>query len=478
MKPGEKYYVDNKPVIVKEIKDDYFTYYYLDGFDLLQGKHKITGGSGLDFNDFVIVRDVAGIDDQVRHVEISRRDMEHRSTSQIIKDRYFYETEEHIKKYVDSITYYEIVPQYVLHEGDEITGGTKFCHNGAGDNCVTVAIPFKENEKNKIVNYLKPRIEIAKKPFQIINKTINLATDKILSTSYDDFIVSAKEIKKNIYDKLIMPENGKNKFISDLNITCDDIGDHEPLYINITRKGITPQDKIFYMSDTYYDVGDGNEKSPYDGKKLDSMKLSDDPDSNLFLLSQEYFICLQPRNEAFYFILFKLILAWYTDDKLSIYVTKIRILVNYFRGMYETTDQIKVNSKLGVKPVITLVLRYGVRAFSVVIEKISMYFAHYIHLGMSIENFPCYYIPLNDLIFYSNGDPDVKKKIDQREDSLKYYNKDLPKKRGAFKDAKIPISYVGLTFDEVNPGNKNTTGDKFFKTKENKELNNYKVSRN
>lgn len=122
------------------------------------------------------------------------------------------------------------------------------------------------------------------------------------------------------------------------------------------------------------------------------------------LLALEYFICLQPEPRYLLFILKRLVSAWYADFELIYTITKIRILINQYRGRRDKED----NLKFGVLPIILIYLRYGPVSFNMAISKINYYFTNYVYTGWT-GNSPDYFTKLNDLIYYSNGSPDTKR---------------------------------------------------------------------
>lgn len=129
------------------------------------------------------------------------------------------------------------------------------------------------------------------------------------------------------------------------------------------------------------------------------------------LLALEYFICLQPQPKYMLYILKRLVVAWYADIQLIKNIVKVRLLINQYRARRDQID----NEFLGVLPSILIYIRYGVTNFSEVLSKINYYFTNQIHTGWQ-GNEPDYFTKYNDLIYYTNGSPDIKKSFEHLPD--------------------------------------------------------------
>jgi|GEM_PF-5280192 len=139
-------------------------------------------------------------------------------------------------------------------------------------------------------------------------------------------------------------------------------------------------------------------KDPKEEIKEDALKI----------LSEEYFICLQPEPRYMLYALKRLIIAWYADTDLSSSISKIRLLINQYRARRDVPYQ---DSLLGTLPSILIYLRYGSTNANRALNKINYYFTNYVNIGW-LGNDPDYFIKYNNLIYYSNGSPDVKRMID------------------------------------------------------------------
>lgn len=138
-------------------------------------------------------------------------------------------------------------------------------------------------------------------------------------------------------------------------------------------------------------------------------KLSEIGDEALKLLSIENFICLQPQPRYLLYTLKRLIIAWYTDIDLSSSILKIKVLINHYRARRD----IEINKKIGVQPMIQIFLRYGDDQLDKAFTKLNYYFTNFINMGWE-GNDPDYFCKFNSLLYYCNGDPDVKKFFDMK----------------------------------------------------------------
>ena len=131
----------------------------------------------------------------------------------------------------------------------------------------------------------------------------------------------------------------------------------------------------------------------------------------LNILSQEYYIALQPKPEFMMWCLKRLIMIWYADQLLEPMIRKIEILINPFRAD-PTKDY---NKKQGIMPMLVIYPKYGIENARAIIQKLSSYFALYINNDESdLNNIqwdnsnPTYYKRKNSLIHYSNGHIELK----------------------------------------------------------------------
>jgi hypothetical protein len=126
----------------------------------------------------------------------------------------------------------------------------------------------------------------------------------------------------------------------------------------------------------------------------------------LKILSQEYIICFQPKVEILLWIITRIILCWYADQKLKDNIFKIKILINLFRakGIKE------FNKDHGVQPIIMIIPKYGKKIATKVLSHFSYFFFPYKKLGWESSS-PIWFDKLDNLIYYTNGSLELKKYI-------------------------------------------------------------------
>ncbi len=134
------------------------------------------------------------------------------------------------------------------------------------------------------------------------------------------------------------------------------------------------------------------------------------------ILSLEYCIALQSQPEYQLYILRRLLIAWYSDDELTLGITMIRITIDQFR-----CKRTPENMALDVLPSILIYCKYGKRNFDIVKNKINYYFSNFKQLGR-INDDPDYFTKDNDLIYWSNGSLELKRYLDKT-NNLDYYDK-------------------------------------------------------
>jgi hypothetical protein len=124
------------------------------------------------------------------------------------------------------------------------------------------------------------------------------------------------------------------------------------------------------------------------------------------ILSQEYFICLQPKVELLLWTICRLLVCWYSDKHLYDRIYKVKILINLYRsrGLKE------FNQDYDVLPIITVIPKYGKEEAIKVGSYLSYYFFVYKKLGND-ESEPTYFNKLDDLMYYTNGSLDIKKHV-------------------------------------------------------------------
>jgi len=156
---------------------------------------------------------------------------------------------------------------------------------------------------------------------------------------------------------------------------------------------------------------------PIDYKKLFNMILENKtPDEILSnkdkikeaikILSQEYYICLQPKVELLLWTICRLIICWYSDKILYDNIYKIKILINLYRsrGLKE------FNQDYDVLPIITIIPKYGKEYAVKVGSHLNYYFFVYKKLGND-ESQPTYFRKIDELMYYTNGSLEIKKHV-------------------------------------------------------------------
>jgi hypothetical protein len=124
------------------------------------------------------------------------------------------------------------------------------------------------------------------------------------------------------------------------------------------------------------------------------------------ILSQEYFICLQPKIELLLWTISRLLICWYADKNLYDRIYKIKILINLYRsrGLKE------FNQDYDVLPIITIIPKYGKQEAIKVGSLLGYYFFVYKKLGNE-ESQPTYFNKMDNLMYYTNGSLDIKKHL-------------------------------------------------------------------
>lgn len=93
---------------------------------------------------------------------------------------------------------------------------------------------------------------------------------------------------------------------------------------------------------------------------------------------------------------------WFADEILEKNIRKIKILINQWRIRGDKN----FNIENGILPSIVIYPRYGKKSAKVVLEKISHYFLLY--QNIAYESDPTYFIKVNNLVYYTNGNIDLK----------------------------------------------------------------------
>ena len=122
------------------------------------------------------------------------------------------------------------------------------------------------------------------------------------------------------------------------------------------------------------------------------------------ILSQEYFIALNPEPRYQLWTFEKLIKLWYADSVLTAEIRMIKMLVNTFRAR---SDKV-YNRENGVKPMIMIYPRYGKRSAMNIVQRLAYWFALHESAISWRNNPPSYYKQMNDLIAYTNSNNEIK----------------------------------------------------------------------
>ncbi len=237
----------------------------------------------------------------------------------------------------------------------------------------------------------------------IVNKSI--AIESIIDNK-DDENNEGRKIMRWIAEKLIVHKEDDINIFSGIKMAI------WGGYVHITRKGINPSDIItkelipnLELFKWQYDVPINYDTLKYllfqndEQKRIDS-KLQNEAK---LILSQEYIIALQPLPRYQMWAVKRLIMCWYADDILQNNIRKVKILINQWRGK---TNK-KFNKTYGVQSSIIIYPRYGIKSAKTVLKKISEYFTMYNNIAWVCSR-PSYFTKLTDLIWYSNGNNDLK----------------------------------------------------------------------
>jgi hypothetical protein len=122
------------------------------------------------------------------------------------------------------------------------------------------------------------------------------------------------------------------------------------------------------------------------------------------ILSQEYFIALNPEPRYQIWTFEKLIKLWYADSVLEAEIRMIKMLVNTFRANAGK----RYNRENGVKPMIVIYPRYGKRSTTNIVQRLAYWFALHESAIAWKNNPPSYYKQMNDLIAYTNSNNTIK----------------------------------------------------------------------
>lgn len=254
-------------------------------------------------------------------------------------------------------------------------------------------------DKQKLLDMLKLNDEICAED-QIIVTNKNIAIKNIIDTKEDEIGEGNKIVT---YLKSILP-----KQFNDLAFTVFNG------YVHVTRRGLNATDKITekLVPDLKYFKWQYGLPIDYDALKYllfqnkfqhtvhQSVEEQRDAER---IFAQEYLISLQPEPQYQIWAFKRLLKMWYADEVLEKNIRKIKILINQWRARGDKNFNV-VN---GVLPSIVVYPRYGKKSAKVVLEKISHYFLLYQNVGWQ-QSQPSYFIKVNNLVWYTNGNLDLK----------------------------------------------------------------------
>jgi hypothetical protein len=229
-------------------------------------------------------------------------------------------------------------------------------------------------------------------------------------------IINSKEDEINEGNKIMnwIGKNVQNIQAGNLNIFDDlKMAIHNG-YVHIGRKGIDVNDVIStdLVGKLNYFEWQNNIPINYDTLKYLMFQtqfqkgLQNDANQRKEMekiLSQEYLICIHPQPKYLMFTIKRLLIAMYSDNKLTKNIRKIKILINQWRAK----NNEPYNKKFGILPMIVIYPRYGKESARNCVESIVEYFALYNNMAWTCST-PSYFIKVNDLIYYTNGHLDLK----------------------------------------------------------------------
>lgn len=266
--------------------------------------------------------------------------------------------------------------------------------------------PLEEKFRNALLAKLGLGETIPKSDSKIIvNK--NIAIKNIIDSKEDE-LNEGQKIHDYITKELINQKYDNFQLFGDLKLLISNG------YVHIARKGLRIDDKITHelVPDLKYFKWQYDIPIDYDTLKYllfqsefqrNIKRDLEEQEEVKRIISQEYLIALQPEPQYQMWTIKRLIMMWYGDEKLQQNIRKIKIIINQWRCR---SDQ-EFNKKYGVLPSIVIYPRYGKDSAKIVLQLISNYFMLYQNIGWSCAK-PSYFIKVNDLIWYTNGNLDLK----------------------------------------------------------------------
>jgi hypothetical protein len=267
-------------------------------------------------------------------------------------------------------------------------------------------VPTGEEIKNTLLTKLKSSTQLEEKHKIIVvskkNTILNIVDDKIDEQNEGQQIVSW------ITTHMVLPVVNGIAIFADLKMMI--FGG----YVHITRNGITPTDIITTQHVGKLEYFNFQYGRPIDYPTLKGVLFTNSFQSEVAIDSelkkeaekifmQEYLIALQPEPEYQIWALKRVITAWYADTNLTHNIRKIKVLINQYRARGDS----EFNRTNGILPSIVVYPRYGKASATIVLQKLSEYFALYQNIGWNLST-PSYFTKFNNLMWYSNGSNDLK----------------------------------------------------------------------
>lgn len=278
--------------------------------------------------------------------------------------------------------------------------------------CYSYNTPLSEEQEDVLLSKLQPKIRMTT-PIkygkdEIVVTNLHITHDNLISLKERE-VAEGGHIMEWVETNLIF-FGGSNSEYYNSYVFSDLVMLQAYGYIYMARAGINfielfsgiplkyypeqigkPIDHMFYL----------RELEKFAEKPVDNQ--TERIDEITKILSSEYYICLQPRPQYLLYTIKRLIVAWYADAILSTTIIKIKVIINTYRSRRDINDNM-----FGVMPVIQIYLRNGPVNAQKVLDKINYFFTNYTYIG-AIDQYPDYFSQVNNLIYYCNGNPDVKR---------------------------------------------------------------------
>lgn len=281
-----------------------------------------------------------------------------------------------------------------------------------------LGLNFRENEID-LFDTNEKFVETDEKTKQMLQSKLE-SIEKIHKNEIR-IIVNKSIAVKNIITTLEDEINEGNKIIEWLNekMTTNDIFNDLKMaihngYVHIGRKGINVNDKITQelIPDLKYYKWQYNIPIDYDTLKYilfqtnqqkKFLRETEQSSEAEKILSQEYLICIHPEPKYILWAVKRIIMAWYANTELTKNIRKIKVLINQWRGKSDET----FNKRNGILPMIVIYPRYGKTSAKIVMQILANYFVLYTNIAW-VDSHPSYCMKINDLMYYTNGNIDLK----------------------------------------------------------------------